>query len=240
MHFVYIDDSTERPTHIFSAVCVPCERWNEAFDRLRRWRKHLLEVHNIPLLHELHAQEFLSGRNSDGAFQDLSRHKRAQIFHTGMKVMEWLNGCGVTLFNVCNADDDQYRAFERLVNRINRTMKARESYAHLICDQGKEGQYKKLIRKMRVHNYIPSQYRCWDDGDALRNIPIERIIEDPQFKDSKESYFIQLADFAAYALLRREFPTPRVRRYGTHKSFDVLDKCLERVCNPRDPCGIIR
>jgi hypothetical protein len=240
MHFVYIDDSTERPTNIFSAICVPCDRWNLAFERLRRWRKHLRDVHGIPILHELHAQEFISGRNSAGTFQGLPRHRRAQIFHTSMKVCNWLNGCGVTVFNVCNDDDDQFRAFERLVNRINRTMKARESYAHLICDQGKEGQYKKLIRKMRVHNYIPSKYEKWSDGEWSKNIPIERIIEDPQFKDSKESYFIQQADFIAYALLRRERPTPRAKKHGIHKSFNLLDTCLERACNPRDPYGVIR
>jgi Protein of unknown function (DUF3800) len=240
MHFIYIDDSTDRPAHIFSALCVPCDRWNEAFDRLKKWRKHLREVHGIPLAHELHAQQFLSGRNSSGEFKDLARHKRAQIFHTTMKVTNWLNGCGVTLFNVYNTNDNQFQTFERLLNRINRTMQARNSYAHLVCDQGKEGQYKKLVRRMRVHNYIPSRFGDWGTGEWSKNIPIERIIEDPQFKDSRESYFIQHVDFIAYALMRKENPTPRVKRYGIHKSFDVLDKCLELVCNPKDPKGIIR
>lgn len=240
MHFIYIDDSTERPAHIFSALCVPCDRWNDAFSRLKKWRQHLREVHMIPTSYELHAQEFLSGRNSAGVFHGLSRHKRAQIFHTSMKVTNWLNSAGVTLFNVCNIDDDQFRSFERLINRINRTMKARDSFAYLICDEGKEAQYTKLVRKMRVHNFIPSRYRSWDNGDWSRNIPIERIIEDPSFKNSRDSWFIQHVDFTAYALLRRERPTPKTKRYGIHRSFELLDGCLERVCNPNDPFGIIR
>jgi len=241
MHFIYIDDSTERPTNIFSAVCVPCDQWFEVFDRLKRWRKHLKDTHGIPLNYELHARKFLSGRGVAGNLQSLSRHKRAQIFHKSFQVTNWLNECGVTVFNVCNDDDNQYRAFERLLNRIDKTMGARKSYAHLICDQGKEDQYTSLVRKMRVHNYIPSKYGAWDGGATTKNIPLKRIIEDPQFKESHKSYFIQMADFTAYGLLRQEKPTPRIRRHGSHKSFSVLKAdTLETVCNPSDPQGIIR
>jgi hypothetical protein len=242
MHFIYIDDSTERPVNIFSAVCVPCEQWYEVFDVIKKWRKHLSSVHGIPMNYELHAQQFLSGRGAAGVLKKISRHKRAQIFHTSFKMLNYLNvHFGVTIFNVCNADDNQYRAFERLLNRIDRTMLARKSYAHLICDQGKEMQYTALVRKMRVHNHIPSQFGGWNDGSTTKNIPLKRIIEDPQFKESHKSYFIQSADFSAFGLLRQERPTPRLKRHGAHKSFSVLSTdTLETVCNKTDPQGIIR
>jgi hypothetical protein len=119
-------------------------------------------------------------------------------------------------------------------------MLSRQTQAHLICDQGKEQQYTKLVRKMRVHNFIPSRYGGWESGKLSKNIPIERVIEDPQFKNSANSYFIQHVDFTAFALLRREKPTPRIKRHGIHRSFDILDECLETVCNPKDPKGVIR
>lgn len=242
MHFLYIDDSTERPVNIFSAICVPCEHWNEVFEGLKLWRRHLKDVHGIPLDYELHARKFLSGRGTAGVVGGLSRHKRAQIFHRSFKVTNWLNKqYGVTVFNVCNSDDHQYQAFERLLNRIERTMESRNSFAHLICDEGKEDQYTSLVRRMRVHNRIPSRYGTWKDGSLTKNIPLKRIIEDPQFKQSHKSYFIQQADFTAYGLLRQEMPTPRIKRYGSHKSFSVLSsETLELVCNRRDPQGVIR
>jgi len=204
MHFIYIDDSTERPLNIFSALCVPCENWNGTFNKLKMWRRHLKDVHSIPLSYELHAQQFISGRGTGGAVRVLRRHTRAQIFHQSFKVSNWLNETeGVSIFNVCNGDDDQYRAFERLLNRINRTMVARNSYAHLICDEGKEHQYTRLVRKMRVHNHIPSQFGAWADGNTTKNLPVERIIEDPQFKQSHKSYFIQHSDFAAERLYQQ-------------------------------------
>lgn len=241
MNFVYIDDSTDRPLNVFSGVCVPCAQWNIAFDNLKRWRQHLSKVHGIPLRYELHAQQFLSGRGAASEQFKLSRHTRAQIFHKSFEITEWLGRtAGVSLFNVCNADDNQYRAFERLLNRINRTMQVRNSYAHLICDEGKEQQYTSLVRKMRVNNYIPSQFGSWGDGSPAKNLPLDRIIEDPQFKESHRSYFIQQADLMAFGLLRREAPTPRIRRYGSHKSFDQMEDCLEKACNRNDAKGVIR
>jgi hypothetical protein len=61
---------------------------------------------------------------------------------------------------------------------------------------------------MTVVNYIPSQFGGWPGGAASKNITITRIIEDPVFKDSAASYFLQMCDFAAFTLLKRD----RLRR----------------------------
>lgn len=240
MHLIYIDDSTDRPTNVFSALAIPHRQWNTAFEYIKKWRIHLRDVHGIPLGFEIHSTAFLSGRGSDGTLSHLSRHTRSQIFHKHFEVVEFMHRWGVRIFNVCNNDDDQYRAFERLLNRINRTMVAWDSFAHLICDEGKERQYIAMVRRMRVHNPIPSNQGGWPDGGVTKNIPIERIIEDPQFKSSQKSYFIQVADIVAFGLLRREVPTPKARQRRIHKSFEKLDLTLTRECNRQDPFGIIR
>ena len=241
MRFVDIDDSTSRPIHIFSALSVPVDQWNAVFARLKLWRKHLYDVHGIRPGYELHANQFVSGRGSAGTLRTLKRHTRAQIFHKSFRVTEWLNECGCTLFNVCHAGDNQERAFERLLNRINRTMRERNEFAHLICDEGKEYQNTRLVRKMRIYNPIPSKLGTWaSSGERTKNIPLDRVIEDPQFKKSDRSWLIQHVDFMAYGLLAQERPTPKLKRPGAHKPFGVLDRCLERVCNLSDPQGIIR
>lgn len=242
MHFVYIDDSTDRPLNIFSAIAVPHKRWNEAFEYLRKWREHLRDVHSIPIACELHATDFLTGRNTGKKFQHLSRYKRAQIFHKYLAVIEYMYKFDCRTFHVCNGSDNQFMAFERLLNRINRTMESWDSYAHLICDEGKERQYTSLVRRMRIHNPIPSSYGQWETGSTTKNITIDRILEDPQFKDSAKSYFIQSADFLAYALLRSEAPNSGARKRRIHVSFDQLDKVLTPECSKHDPRkkGIIR
>jgi len=240
MYLVYIDDSTERPCNIFSAMAVPHDKWNASFEYLKKWRKHLKDVHGIPMGYEMHATQFLSGRGSNGQLAALSRHKRSQIFHKSFEVVEDMHRLGVRRFHGCNNDDDQFRAFERLLNRINRTMTAWDSYAHLICDEGKETQSVRMVRRMRVHNPIPSMYSSWGTGAVPKNIPLDRIVEDPHFKRSSVSYFIQTVDFLAHGLLRREIPTPKARKRRIHLSFNQLDSVLTKECNKADPHGVIR
>lgn len=110
----------------------------------------------------------------------------------------------------------------------------------LIWDEGKESQHRRLTRRMGVHNPIPSAYGMWETGNVTKNIPLEHILEDPVFKPSEQSYFIQLTDFVAYALLRREHPLPSRAKYGLHTAFDVLSPVLVTAASGTDPEGIIR
>ncbi len=120
-------------------------------------------------------------------------------------------------------------------------MKAADSQALLICDEGKEADYTRLVRKMSVHNPIPSRFGTWvGSSKTTKNIPLDRIIEDPFFKDSKKSYFIQMADFCAYSLLRKERPLASKTAYGLDKAFALLGPRCVKVANRNDPFGIIR
>src|SRR5260370_24909198 len=128
-----------------------------------------------------------------------------------------------------------------MLNRINRTMLARTSYALLICDEGKEAAYTKLAGRMAVFNPSPSHFGIWhESGTGTKNIPLDRIIEEQIFKASRKSYFVQIVDFCAYALLRREHQLPSKNRYGLNKAFSHLSQILFRGANRKDPEGIIR
>lgn len=112
-------------------------------------------------------------------------------------------------------------------------MEAWDSYALLICDEGKENEYTRLSRKLVKFNPIRV-------GPYFNNVTTHKILEDPFFKPSHRSYFIQLADFCAYGLLRREQRLASKDRYGIHRSFDALKDVVVRDAYPRDPMGIIR
>lgn len=187
---------------------------------------------------ELHAWKFVSGR---GKISDrmVPKGRRCQIFKEALQMVAALPGA--RLFNAVFPASQEKRAFERLLNRINRTMITWDSRAILICDTGKESEYTRLARRMHVYNPIPSKLGFWTDiGTATKNIPIERIIEDPFFKKSEQSYFIQLVDFCAYALLRRERPIPSKTKYGLDQAFQLLTPILVLEASTRDPEGIIR
>jgi len=238
VHLFYIDDSKEARGCVFSALGIPVQQWTPTLEEVRDFRRRLRREYGIYIHKELHAWKFVSGR---GRISDryVSKETRCEIFRTALEFVASLPGA--RLFNAVFPRKQDERAFEWLVNRVNRTLHAWESYALLICDEGKEVIYTRRFRRMRAYNPIPSRFGVWlDTGELTRNIPIDRIVEDPVFKPSDQSYFLQLADFAAYALLRREFTLESKSRLGLNRAFEVLEPILVKEASRKDPYGIIR
>lgn len=148
---------------------------------------------------------------------------------------------GARLFNAVFPVSQDERAFEWLLNCINHTLEVQDGYAVLICDKGKDEAYTRLVRRMYVDNPIPSLVGAWlDTRESAKNNTLDRIVEDPFFKDAVQSYFVQLVDFSAYALLRRERPVASKTKYGLDTAFDSLAPILVRDTPDEDPDGIIR
>jgi len=238
MYLIYIDDSRDEELCVFSALAVPSDEWRKAFLEVRQLRRGLKETDGIRVRAELHAWKFVSGRG-DIADRVVAKGRRCVLFREVLTAVTQLTG--VRLFNAVFPANDEMRAFEWLLNRINRTMGTWDSRTILICDAGKETTYTRLTRRMGVFNPIPSRYGFWaETGARTKNIPIARILEDPFFKPSERSYFIQLVDFCAYALLRRERPVPSKTKYGLDKAFAVLSPILVLEASTYDREGIIR
>lgn len=125
---------------------------------------------------------------------------------------------------------------------LDARLNAYRSRALIFADQGREMEITRAFRKMNVFNPIPSQFGGWSDALKTKNIPVERVIEDPVFKESHQSYFIQLADCVAFSLLKREVvPTSSIKKYGIHRMFEknIGGVCF-RLAAPKDPLGIVR
>lgn len=243
MHFVYIDESIhERKHYVYSALIVDTECWREITSKIQFLRRRMRKAEGIFIAKELHASEFVAGKGIVSS-KIILKEKRAEIFKKVMHSIVWLakgkKPEQITLMNAINTNEEY--AFERLINRINKTMETFKSKAILIFDAGHEGAFTRRIRKMNVYNPIPSNRGQWaDSGNWSKNIVIDRILEDPFFKDSKQSNFIQLVDFVAYALLRKEVPLPAKTKLGIHEAFDILAPICFRPANIRDPMGVIR
>ncbi len=120
------------------------------------------------------------------------------------------------LFNAVFPTKANVHAYEALLVSINRDLQQQDSFAILICDEGNEAIYTKLVRRLQ----------------SLKNSAIDRILEDPFFKQSDQSYFIQLSDFCAYALLRQERPIASKTKYGLDKAFNLLKPISEEIIRP--------
>ncbi len=83
------------------------------------------------------------------------------------------------------------------------------------------------------YNPVPSHY-----GGA-HNVPTVNIIEDPFFRDSKHSYFIQAVDTITHVLYRKEYPKGSLKKYNVHKYFNLLESILLREASSNDELGVV-
>jgi len=271
----YVDESYDQQKFCLSAISIRHNQWRDCFNRVQQHRRLLKQDHGVFIRKEIHAHELVGGRGQI-ADKIINKHTRSRIFHGLLKLVAELPG--VMVFNIClevkGRRDPQLDAWDRLLNRIERTMLAAEQRelplrkelisklppnttapgdalqsrllnytprAMIFADQGREIEITRVYRKMTVFNPIPSQFGGWSEG-ATKNLPLQRIIEDPVFKPSHHSFFIQLADCVSFALLKREQPpTPNIAKYSINEFFD---QCLKGVCfkhaSPSDPLGVVR
>ena len=245
--FIYIDESIEKPCVVVSALGLPDDTWREAFEAVKAWRKSLHQRFGIDLKTELHASSFLAGRGSLGS-QTVGKNERASIFREALQVLADLGPEKVWIINSCSAPrmghDTHLLAVEWLVNRVHTSLNKRGRWGKVIIDQTRESEIKGLVRRLRARNPIPSQFGSWADGQYTKNISATRILDDAEFRNSRDDYFIQLVDFVAYTLLSRERPPDdpedRSRRYGIHRAFEILVPILNKAACRYDPLGVVR
>lgn len=236
MYLIYIDESYDKTHFAYSAIFINAFAWNQYFASLLNWRMEWFKRYGIPLDYELHATKFVGGRGGHPANSD--KLFRANLFHEAIGIIE--NIPGVHVMNaITDNKKNHLKLFEYMLNRINRTLNAKSAFGVLICDEGNENKLTAIVRKMKKENHVP--YNVLGSIGGTRNIPLDRIIEDPLFKTSKSSYFIQLSDFLAFSLLRNEKPLANTQ-VNVRSAFDQLDQVLVKVANRYDrrEKGIIR
>ncbi len=241
MRLIYIDDSADEKSYVFSALCVPDANWKSSFDLLRDQRRSFRERYGVLVRKEFHATEFVAGRGQLSTTRTVSKYERSLMFRETIEMIS--NMEGLRIINACGPKAEKMRLFERMLNRINTLLNKANEKGLLIIDEGSESEYLRLARKMGVYNPIPSRYGNWlGEKSSHTNLPINQIVEDPFFKDSKSSFFLQAADFVAFSLLRNENQIPSRNKYGIHECFPLLYSVLVKEAYGKDPrkLGIIR
>jgi len=90
---------------------------------------------------------------------------------------------------------------------------------------------------MRRFNPIPNVVQF---GAGYRDTPVDRIIEYPSFRDSAESYYIQVADLIAFLLYQETAPSAYMRKTGGQSYFRRLAPLLLRQASSSEPRGMVR
>ncbi len=250
MYIMYVDESGDTglvnsPTRYFglSGIVVHESQWRLFINQLIAHRRVLKQVYGLPIRGEIHASVFVN----KSAF-GLKRHVRLAILRNTLDELAKMPFISITnvIVNKANKAPD-YDVFEHawltLFQRFENTLKygnfpqgRRLDCGLVVTDATAGHKLTRLVRRMAVHNPIPNDQRF---NGGFRNLPIERIIEDPHGKNSAETLPIQMADVTAYFLAQRYAPNSFIRRQRAQRYFDRLGRVLNTHATRFNPLGIV-
>lgn len=237
MYLAYFDESgdsgiTNSPTTFFVLACVLVHHadWKTSLDSLVELRRKLRTAHDIPTTKEIKAIHIRRGQGVL-ANKHWSMAQRMKFFHGLMRYTDQ-NFSNLRIFAV--AVDKQgalvanreprETAWEFAIQRVSNFCNVHHDVAMIFPDEGHAQLVRRLVRRMRRFNMVP---RRWGGGSF--SVRTERIIEDPNDRASQESYFIQLADWCAFACHRSRYIDPRPA--VSDQLWDLLGGRLELAVN---------
>lgn len=248
MYFFYIDESgNPGRTKLYSAIGIPSSTWHSALNVMVSARRMLQSVYGISPRKEFHATKLMNGRGNYSDTHKLSENEQLIIVKYLFGLLAGIPG--VKILNAYGPDHKAMLSLEYLLNRINTLMESEKDDAKLFFDEGNEKKIKTLTRRMRRYNPIPSASpNGWGKdemytsqyGYSYKNMPAIHILEDPDFRESSDSYFIQMADLVAYSIYRKEEPTEKFINNGFFEFYKFLEPVFVKQASRRDPYGIIR
>lgn len=252
MYIMYADESGDTglvrsPTAHFAlaSVVVHERHWRDFITALIAFRKTLRVTYGLPLRVEIHAAEFIRHEPVPG----MPRHVRLAILRNFIDELAKLPYLSVTSVVIDKAGKPAgYDVFERgwltLFQRFENTMLYgnfpgghRVDSGIVITDNTDGMKLQKLVRKMAVYNSIPNIQNIY--GSGSRNIPIVKIIEDPNSRDSKYSYLVQACDTVAYFLRQLLVPNRYIHQSGAQFYYDRLGPILNTKASRTNRRGIV-
>lgn len=253
MYLMYVDESGDpglinSPTQYFvlSGLVVHESRWNAALDQLVTFRRRMRTNFGLLMREEIHASHFV---NKPGALVRIPRNSRVSIlrfFADEIASMTDLRVINVVVDKSTRAVgyDVFESAWRALMQRFENTMRYKnfpnavnpQDWGLVLPDETDVKKLTRLLRRMRRFNPVPNQSRF---GPGSRNLTISHIVEDPYFKRSDHSYFIQACDLTAFLLYQELSPSGYMKRQAGHNYFGRL---LPILCTQAssDPRGIVR
>lgn len=251
MYLMYVDESGDSglirsPTTHFalSGLVIHESRWRDFVAQISAFRKIIRAVHGLPLRTEIHASEYIKKPPVVG----MPVHVRIAILRNlidEIAKMDFLSVTNVIVNKVgkpqnydvfTNAWQALFQRFENTISYGNFPGGHRNDMGLILTDNTDGKKLQRMVRRMAVYNPVPNM--AWV-GPGTRNLPLVRVIEDPHGKDSRDSYFIQAADTAAFFLFQKFAPNKRIRRFGAQHYLNRLGPVLNRRASYQNGFGIV-
>lgn len=252
MYLMYVDESgdiglTGSPTRYFvlTGLVLHELRWRQTLDELIAFRRVQKIDFGLKLREEIHASPMLS---KPGDLARIPKHQRLEILRRYADKLASMPDLSIICVVVDKAHKPaNYDVFESawkvLIQRFENTLANRnfpgprnpDDMGMLFPDRSDEKKLNGLLRRMRAFNPVPSQ-----QSSGYRNLQIRTIIEDPNYRDSGHSYFIQSVDVTAFLLYQHLAPSSYMKKKSGQNYFGRLASIVCKYASPRDPLHIVR
>lgn len=250
MYLMYVDESgdtglNQSPSNYFilSGLVIHELRWRDCLTRLYEFRKRIANSFDLRIHEEIRASRMMS---RPGDLIKIKKNDRLTILRHFINEIAALPE--VSIINVAvnkndKAGQDIFElAWRALIQRFENTLSYKnfpgprnpDDRGAIFPDEGETKKLKNLLRRMRHYNPVP--YQASND---FRNLNVQYIIEDPNPRNSQDSFFIQAVDTIAYFLHQKIQPNLYIRQKGAHNYFDRFDNVLCKVASKTDKQGIV-
>ena len=255
MRLVFVDETGDTGTKLdggsssgytLGAVIVRDTDWCGSLEAIIEMRRFIKAKYGVPIREEIKAN-YLTRNQGWFSSKGVAPWDRREIFRYHLQLLGaasmstfavWIDKRKLALNG--NADSTQRVAWQYLFQRLANTFP--DEPVMLIHDEGSNNWIRREFRKSRSFLTAGSLY----DNHSLR-IDGRMLIEDPVARDSRQSYFIQLADLAAFAASQTMNASgARIRRVCPPKMWDAAGNARlrqvngqARLRNPNLPIAVV-
>jgi hypothetical protein len=248
MYFCYVDESgdtgsfddsqanTGSKYFILAGLIVPSKNWKASLDVLKSFKKRIAHQGYLKYDVEFHCSELIDPHK-------IKAYTTLNVKERWMLIEEFAETIGLHgAFNIITVvidktgsslPQEEYltAALTKMYVAFDEFLKGKEDNGLLLFDRATERQIATHARKL---------LGTGSGGDTIPGIRIGWIIEDPIFRVSADSIFIQSADVIAYSLKEKEFSLAARKKFNADRIFNskLAVRCFKSSIADED--GIIR
>jgi hypothetical protein len=237
MYFCYVDESGDTGFHdpgnpdksgskyfILSALLVDADKWKGALDIIKSFRRQLAAKAYLNYDVEFHCAEMIDPRKTT-AYNQMSIAERWDAIRqfaeiVGKQISSTVIGIVIDKTKSILEPSNYFTtAITNLYLAYDEFLREKKSYGVVLFDRTNEKIATTHIRKLMGTGAT---------GQTIQSVRIGWVIEDPFYRISSDSFFIQAADMLAYTLKEYCFPMAARKKHNADRIFKnmLLDSCF--------------
>jgi Protein of unknown function (DUF3800) len=249
MYLCYVDESgdcgrfdrenpgsTGSPYFILAGLAVHASKWKMSLDNFKAFRKKIAREAYLNYDVEFHCAEMIDPRKI-AVYRSISIPDRWKLIEEFAEVTGQNGALSLFVVSIDKQNStltpEEYltSAITKLYQAFDEFLKINATNGILLFDRANERHINTHVRKL---------LGTGASGETVQGVRIGWVIEDPIFRVSTDSMFIQATDVVAYTFKEKEFPQASRQKHQAHKIFNrkLLNSCFKSRVADED--GIIR